>query len=99
MYKLLIKVSNQQKQIFSFSNSITIGRDEKCDLILPDPSISSQHARIHVQGDSLITEDLGSKNGIVVDNTKIKRTTMQNKIQIGNTTWKIFIGATYRSHL
>ena len=74
MYKLLIKVSNQQKQIFCFSNSILIGRDKTCELILPDPSVSRQHARIHIDGNSLFTEDLGSQNGIVVDGTKIKKT-------------------------
>ena len=85
MYKLLIKVSNQQKQLFCFSNSIMIGRDEKCDLILPDPSISRQHARIHVESDTLTTEDLGSQNGIVVDGTKIKkgqRCTIKSKSEI-----------------
>ena len=67
MYKLLIKVSNQQKQLFSFSTSITIGREESCDLTLPDQSISRQHAQIHIVGDEVIAEDLGSQNGIVVD--------------------------------
>ena len=88
MYKLLIKVSGQQKQLFCFSNSIIIGRDEKCDLVLPDPSISRQHARIHVKDEALFTEDLGSQNGIVVDGTKGKQGQQQrikskSEIQLG----------------
>ena len=72
MYKLLIKVSNQQKQLFSFETSIIIGREEQCDLILPDPSISRQHAQIHIIGDEVIAEDLGSQNGIVVDGQRLR---------------------------
>lgn len=73
MYKLLIKVSNQQKQLFSFATSINIGRDEQSDLVLPDPSISRQHAQIHIVGDEVIAEDLGSQNGIVVDGQRLRK--------------------------
>ena len=72
MYKLLIKVSNQQKQLFSFGAGITIGREDGCDLILPDPSISRKHAQIHIVGDEVIAEDLGSQNGIVVDGQRLR---------------------------
>jgi len=73
MYKLLIKVSNQQKQLFSFGTSVSIGREEQSDLVLPDPSISRQHAQIHVVGDEVIAEDLGSQNGIVVDGQRLRK--------------------------
>ena len=72
MYKLLIKVSNQQKQLFSFASSLTIGREDECDLILPDPSISRKHAQIHIVGDEVIAEDLGSQNGIVVNGQRLR---------------------------
>lgn len=91
MYKLLIKVSNQQKQLFSFETSITIGREDQCDLILPDPSISRQHAQIHIIGDEVIAEDLGSQNGIVVDGQRLRegqRLPMNSKseVQLGKFT-------------
>ena len=91
MYKLLIKVSNQQKQLFSFDTSITIGRDDECNLILPDPSISRNHAQIHIIGEEVIAEDLGSQNGIVVDGQKLRegqRMPMNSKseIQLGKFT-------------
>jgi pSer/pThr/pTyr-binding forkhead associated (FHA) protein len=73
MYKLLIKVSNQQKQLFSFGTSIMIGREEECNLVLPDPSISRQHAQIHIVGEEVIAEDLGSQNGIVVDGQRLRK--------------------------
>ena len=72
MYKLLIKVSNQQKQIFTFDTSIIIGRDANADLQLVDPSISRNHAQIHIVGEEVIAEDLGSQNGIVVDGQRLR---------------------------
>lgn len=91
MLKLLIKVSNQQKQIFSFGTSVLIGRDEECSLILPDPSISRKHAQIHIVGDEVIAEDLGSQNGIVVDGQRLRngqRMPMKSKseMQLGKFT-------------
>ena len=73
MFKLLIKVSNQQKQLFSFGSTIMIGREDQCDLVLPDQSISRQHATIHIVGDEIIAEDLGSQNGIVVDGQRLRK--------------------------
>ena len=91
MYKLLIKVRNQQKQLFSFGTSITIGREDACDLLLPDPSISRQHAQIHIVGEEVIAEDLGSQNGIVVDGQRLRegqRLPMKSKseMQLGKFT-------------
>ncbi len=72
MFKLLIKTQSQQKQLFKFENSITIGRDDDVDLQLNDPSISRQHAQIHIVGEEVIAEDLGSQNGIVVDGQRLR---------------------------
>ena len=71
MYKLLIKVRNQQKQLFSFGTSITIGREDGCDLVLPDPSISRSMPNPY-RGEEVIAEDLGSQNGIVVDGQRLR---------------------------
>ena len=49
-----------------------IGREDKCDLTLPDQSISRQHAQIHIVGEEVIAEDLGSQNGIVVDGQRLR---------------------------
>lgn len=101
MYKLLIKVSNQQKQIFTFGTSITIGREDSCDLQLMDPSISRNHAQIHIVGDEVIAEDLGSQNGIVVDGQRLRanqRLPMRSnsEIQLGKFTLVLLLDNFYR---
>ncbi len=42
--------------------SFTIGRGAECDVVSADPTLSREHARIHV-GEVLSLEDLGSTNG------------------------------------
>ena len=44
-------------------SSLTIGRDESCDIVLDDRQVSRLHARVSWQGDHYEVEDLGSKNG------------------------------------
>jgi type III secretion system YscD/HrpQ family protein len=50
-----------------------IGTDPKtCDVIFNDTSVSRQHARIQVSEDDIITiEDLGSRNGTLVDGQRL----------------------------
>jgi DNA-binding NtrC family response regulator len=43
--------------------AIAIGRDDADDVRLDDPQASRRHARLHVDGQTLEVEDLGSANG------------------------------------
>ena len=45
---------------------LIIGREETCDVVIPDRQVSRQHARIRLEGDRYLLEDLGSKNGTFV---------------------------------
>ena len=48
-----------------------IGRDLGCLVVLAGPRVSRQHARIVVSSTTAIVEDLGSKNGTLVNGVKI----------------------------
>src|SRR3954466_2033467 len=50
--------------------SMLIGRDPACDLVLHDALISSRHALIEDRGDSWTLLDLGSTNGTSVNGEK-----------------------------
>jgi transcriptional regulator with PAS, ATPase and Fis domain len=52
--------------------SIVLGRSEKSDLKIDDPSITRQHARLHL-GDRIEIEDLGSVNGTRVRNQRVEQ--------------------------
>lgn len=50
----------------------TIGRASSCELQLPDPSVSREHARITLQNDRVLIADLGSRNGTWINGTRIE---------------------------
>ncbi len=54
-------------------NELTIGRDGNNDIPIFDNHISRVHARIILVGSQVIIEDMGSKNGILVNSEATKR--------------------------
>ena len=65
--------------------NLAIGRDEGCDLVLPDGSVSERHAEIKAVGDSHIIDDLESDNGIFVGGRRVEFHVLRPKdrVQIG----------------
>jgi hypothetical protein len=50
---------------------LIIGREETCDVVIPDRQVSRQHARIRLEADQYVLEDLGSKNGTFVNGQEL----------------------------
>lgn len=48
-----------------------VGRSNECQLALDDPLVSRRHAAIRVRRDGASVEDLGSRNGVLVNGTKV----------------------------
>jgi pSer/pThr/pTyr-binding forkhead associated (FHA) protein len=48
-----------------------IGRSAECQLALDDPLVSRKHALLVITNESVTVKDLGSRNGVVVNGTKI----------------------------
>lgn len=65
---------------------ITIGRNSKNIIVLPETIVSGQHARIYIRNDEPIIEDQSS-NGTLVNGERITRIKLQegDKIQVGST--------------
>jgi S-DNA-T family DNA segregation ATPase FtsK/SpoIIIE len=51
-----------------------IGRGEGASVALDDADVSRRHARLEVLPDRMVIEDLGSKNGIVIDGAPVAGT-------------------------
>jgi pSer/pThr/pTyr-binding forkhead associated (FHA) protein len=49
-----------------------IGRDPALDIFLDAPKVSMRHARIDIEGTQAAIEDLNSKNGTFVENTRVQ---------------------------
>ena len=65
----------------------SLGRGTDVDLRIDDPSVSRRHAEIRVGAPSVIS-DLGSTNGIVVDDQHVRQAQLRDGsvIHLGNTT-------------
>jgi len=53
--------------------SMMVGRDRSCAIVLAHPAVSRRHARITLSGSSCVLEDLKSANGTFVNNTRVER--------------------------
>lgn len=54
---------------------VIIGRDESCEVFVPDGAVSKRHARLAVTADGGVLTDLGSKNGTRYGGSKINEPT------------------------
>jgi hypothetical protein len=58
---------------FPLGPSNIIGRSmENCEIALNDSFLSSQHARLELQGDAWVLEDLNSTNGTFVNEIEVR---------------------------
>src|SRR5512140_2587846 len=49
-----------------------VGRNASCQLSLDDPLVSRRHAILYVSRDGVLVEDLGSRNGVLVNGQRIE---------------------------
>jgi hypothetical protein len=58
-------------QRWLIKDSVMIGRDAECDIVIPDRQVSRYHARLTISEDGVIIEDLASKNGSFLGGIKV----------------------------
>ncbi len=82
--------TNKGEAYVLIGNRIVIGRSEKADIRLNDTKTSREHAEITKVGADWVVTDLGSQNGIVVNDKKInqKQLTEGDKLIVGQTVFK-----------
>ncbi len=75
---------------FDLEKQLVVGRGGEVDIILADPRVSREHARITKLEDGTVEiEDLGSRNGTTVNGVKVKRVQLKvgDRIGIGAATF------------
>ncbi|MFO8071085.1 MAG: FHA domain-containing protein [Polyangia bacterium] len=66
------RLIHQNSNIEAPSGRFEIGRSNECSLVLDDPSVSRRHATVLNEDGKLFVEDLGSRNGVVVNGERIE---------------------------
>jgi DNA-binding response OmpR family regulator len=68
---LMVEGPSPGKRTFVDQPELIIGRDEQCDVVIPERQVSRQHARIRQERGKYVLEDLDSKNGTFVNGQQI----------------------------
>jgi hypothetical protein len=71
---LVVEGASPGMRILIDQPKLTIGRQEDCDLVIPDRQVSRRHACIRQDGDLHVLEDLGSKNGTFLNGQELRGT-------------------------
>lgn len=49
-----------------------VGRSASCHVTIEDPLVSRQHARFRIEGNRATVEDLGSRNGLIINGRSVR---------------------------
>lgn len=82
--------SNKGESYLLQGNRVIIGRSEKADIKILDIKASREHVEIKKIGEDWVATDLGSQNGVIVNDKKITQQMLSegDKIIIGQTVYK-----------
>lgn len=63
-------------QRWAIENSLLIGRDPDCQVVIPDRQVSRYHARLTIVEEGVQIEDMGSKNGVFINGRQVLEPTL-----------------------
>ncbi len=93
---LIANNSSLDGQQWVITDTLLIGRDASCDVVIPDRQVSRQHARITKTGAVVMIEDLGSKNGTYLNGqvlTEAKQLVEADEITVAFTQNFLFLSS------
>lgn len=66
-----------------------VGRGPSCQLVIPDPAVSREHARLYFAQNHWFIQDLGSRSGTFINNQRVQNAPLQEgvSIRLGNSTF------------
>jgi len=75
---------SSKRWALSRAKTVTIGRNDDCEVVLPDRQVSRYHARITWNNDHYEIVDLGSKNGTHVNGQLTESSTIKRRVRFGS---------------
>ena len=70
---------------------VAVGSNRESDLHLRDAAVSWNHARLRLDGDRVVVEDLGSANGTFVNDRSVERAQLRvgDHLRVGSTRLRV----------
>ncbi|HEU5034702.1 MAG TPA: DUF3662 and FHA domain-containing protein [Mycobacteriales bacterium] len=81
--------SRGEERAYHLTHSVTVlGRAAEADLRLNDPGVSRRHAEIRLENGEFVVLDLGSTNGIRINQVPVVRSALRDsdRLELGSTT-------------
>ena len=82
----------EQGSVVPIRGIITLGRKPENTIVLTEPFVSGNHAKIYAKNNNLYVEDLNSTNGVYVNNERIEekyKLIADDEVKIGSAIFKV----------
>ena len=82
----------EQGSVVPIRGIITLGRKPENTIVLTEPFVSGNHAKIYAKNNNLYVEDLNSTNGVYVNNERIQekyKLVADDEVKIGSSIFKV----------
>lgn len=84
--RMLVVDDGEERREVLINGRLTVGRDPRCHISHPDPLLSRRHAEFVLDSQQVKIRDLGSRNGILVNGTKVPEQVLApgDRVQLGH---------------
>jgi len=82
MARLVATSGGNRGNTYPLKDVVVLGRHEECDVIIFDRRASRKHARLEKVGEHYFVEDLGSRNGTLVNDQPVSRQILKDGDEI-----------------
>jgi transcriptional regulator with AAA-type ATPase domain len=88
MYRLVAYAPDGVRRYPVHRSRLILGSQPECDVYLPYTGVSQRHACVHLDGDALRIEDLGSRKGVLVSGRRVREAPLEvlDEIRLGGVT-------------
>ncbi len=83
-------------QAIDVLDGVTLGRAERAEMVLADPAVSAEHARVSRVGREWVIRDLGSTNGTLVNGARVngqRKLTHGDVLALGSVQFEVVLRA------
>jgi len=91
MLRLVVTCDDSRRTLPLPAEPATIGSDNDNDLVVACAGVSRKHATLSVRGETIVVQDLGSKNGLILRGRRVRHAELKpgEDVRIGRATLRL----------